>query len=135
MLSYLTIGANDLARSGQFYAAILAPLGYHWSDSPEGIAFTPPDAPAGHAAIYVKHPFDGAPATPGNGAMLAFAAPTHALVRALHAAGLATGGADEGPPGFRAAYSAHFYVAYLRDPAGNKLALFCADPAEGARPA
>ena len=63
----------------------------------------------------------------------AFRAGTHAMVRQVHAAGLAAGGSDEGAPGFRDDYGAHFYVGYLRDPLGNKLAIFCADPAEGRR--
>src|SRR3546814_8542033 len=65
--------------------------------------------------------------------MAAFRAETHAMVRSLHAAGLAAGGADEGAPGFRDDYSEHFYVGYLRDPLGNKLAIFRAEPAEGRR--
>lgn len=136
MLGYITIGANDVAASGHFYAAILGPLGYARQDSPEGVAFTPPDGPGqagGAVAVYVKAPFDGRPASVGNGAMAAFRARTHALVRAIHAAGLEAGGADEGAPGFRAQYSDHFYVGYLRDPLGNKVAIFCADPAQGRR--
>lgn len=133
MLTYLTIGANDLERSGRFYEAVLRPLGYTRSDSAEGIAFAPPRGSTA-GTIYVVKPFDGRPATPANGLMPAFQSPTQALVRALHEAGRAAGGTDEGAPGFRAAYSANFYVAYLRDPVGNKLALFCSDPAEGTRP-
>lgn len=49
-------------------------------------------------------------------------------MRALHAAGLAAGGSDEGAPGFRAAYGPRFYVGYLRDPQGNKIALFSSHP-------
>lgn len=134
MLNYLTIGADDVRHSGRFYAAVLVPLGYAMTEHPDGIEFAPPPGNAA-AVIYVRHPFDGGAATPGNGAMAAFQAPTQAMVRALHAAGLAAGGTDEGAPGFRAQYSAHFYVAYLRDPVGNKLALFCNNPAEGTRPA
>jgi len=47
------------------------------------------------------------------------------MVKRLHAAGLAAGGADEGAPGVRDCYRDDFYVGYLRDPVGNKLALFC----------
>jgi catechol 2,3-dioxygenase-like lactoylglutathione lyase family enzyme len=136
MLSYITIGANDLPASARFYTAILVPLGYHAKETVHGIEYTWPadSVPARHpAAVYLKHPFNGQPATAANGAMNAFQADTQALVRILHAAGLAAGGTDEGAPGFRADYSAHFYVAYLRDPIGNKLALFCANRAEGIR--
>ena len=133
MLSYITVGANDVPRSGRFYTAILAPLGYAKQETAEGIAFTVPDRVNGAGAVYVRKPFAGRPAPVGNGSMTAFQAGTHAMVRAIHAAGLAAGGTDEGAPGFRDDYSAHFYVAYLRDPLGNKLAIFCADPAEGSR--
>lgn len=129
MLSYITIGANDVPRSGRFYAAILTPLGYAQKETAHGVEFTSPDG----RAVYVKQPYDGKPATVGNGSMTAFRAETHAMVRHLHAAGLAAGGSDEGAPGFRAEYSAHFYVGYLRDPVGNKVAIFCANPAEGTR--
>lgn len=136
MLSYVTIGANDVQRSGRFYAAILTPLGYGTEVSAEGVAFTlgtATDQAGGFGALYVKRPFDGQDASAGNGAMLAFQARTQALVRTIHAAGLAAGGSDEGAPGYRADYSPGFYVGYLRDPVGNKVAIFCSDPAEGSR--
>ena len=136
MLSYITVGANDVARSGRFYAAILIPLGYERKETAHGIEFTVPAGPgraSGPGAVYVKKPYDGKEATAGNGSMTAYQAQTHAMVRALHAAGLEAGGSDEGAPGFRDAYSAHFYVGYLRDPLGNKLAIFCSNPAEGTR--
>lgn len=56
--------------------------------------------------------------------MPAFRADSRAQVDQVHAAGIANGGADEGSPGTRAAYTAGFYVAYLRDPIGNKVAIF-----------
>jgi hypothetical protein len=65
--------------------------------------------------------------------MVAFEAHNQQQVRDLHAAALALGGTDEGQPGFRASYGAHFYVSYLRDPQGNKIALFSSDPNEQGR--
>lgn len=129
MLGYIMIGANDLPGSGRFYSAILGPLGYGRTDDGNGIVFSRPDTPD----VYVIKPYDGREATVGNGSMMAFRAATHALVRTLHASGIEAGGTDEGAPGFRAEYTKHFYVAYLRDPVGNKVALFCNDPAEGSR--
>src|SRR3546814_5794259 len=111
MLSYMTICADDVPRSGRFYAAILVPLGYEMTETAEGIEFTVPEGPGrpdGSATLYVKKPFDGKAATVGNGSMAAFRAETHAMVRSLHAAGLAAGGADQGAPGFRDDYSEHF---------------------------
>lgn len=135
MLGYVTVGANDLAGSERFYAAVLMPLGYGKKAGAHGIAFElPADRLDGLGAVYVTKPYDDGEATVGNGSMVAFRAETHALVRSVHAAGIAAGGADEGAPGFRAEYSAHFYVAYLRDPVGNKIAIYCSDPAEGVRP-
>ncbi|NQZ73712.1 MAG: VOC family protein, partial [Dinoroseobacter sp.] len=54
-------------------------------------------------------------------------------VRELHTAALSAGGSDEGAPGFRDAYGPHFYVGYLRDPQGNKIALFSSNPNEPGR--
>ena len=128
MLSYLTIGANDIPRSERFYTAVLGPLGYEKAEQEDGVAYTLPDMPDrfnGPCAVYVRKPYDGLEATVGNGSMNAFRVPTHALLRAMHSAGVAAGGTDEGAPGFRAQYSKNFFVGYLRDPVGNKLALFC----------
>ena len=65
--------------------------------------------------------------------MVAFEASNQAQVRALHAAALAAGGTDAGAPGFRAAYGPRFYVGYLRNPQGNKIALFSSNPDEPGR--
>ena len=136
MLSYVTIGANDIQRSERFYSAILCPLGYERREQLNAVVYSLPDAPNhynGPGAIYVKIPYDGRDATVGNGSMLAFTAATQKLVRDLHAAGRQAGGSDEGAPGFRNDYSAQFYVGYLRDDVGNKVALFCNNPDEPSR--
>jgi len=136
MISYVTVGADDIARAKQFYQSFLPALGFDLKEGPEGLSYVlavqgdhtpaPPD-------FYVKPTFDGRPASAGNGAMVAFEAENQAQVRELHAAAVATGGTDEGPPGFRANYGSHFYVSYLRDPQGNKIALYSSDPTEPAR--
>ena len=137
MIGYVTVGANDLALAERFYSAFLPALGYSLEVSSEGLSysipgtFTPGSEPPD---FYVKAPFDGQPASAGNGAMVAFDVPSQAMVRELHAAAVSAGGQDEGAPGFRAAYSAHFYVGYLRDPQGNKIALFCNSRNEPGRP-
>lgn len=133
MLSYITVGANDVPRSGRFYAAILIPLGYAKKEAANEVEFDMPGEMNTAVRLYVTAPFDGREATVGNGSMTAFKAGTQEMVRKLHAAGLAAGGSDEGAPGFRDAYSEHFYVGYLRDPVGNKVAIFCVNPAEGVR--
>jgi catechol 2,3-dioxygenase-like lactoylglutathione lyase family enzyme len=128
MLSYINVGANDIPRSERFYSAVLMPLGYEKAEQKDAVAYTLPDSPDrfnGPGTIYVTKPYDGREATVGNGSMMAFRVSSHAQVRALHSAGVAAGGTDEGAPGFRAQYSKNFFVGYLRDPLGNKLALFC----------
>ncbi|WP_299294988.1 VOC family protein [uncultured Tateyamaria sp.] len=136
MISYVTVGADDMARAKRFYTAFLPALGYGLEEGAEGLSFALPVAEGERPVypdFYVKPPFDGQGATVGNGAMVAFEASRQSEVRALHAAAVAAGGTDEGPPGFRASYGAHFYVGYLRDPQGNKIALFSSDPSEPGR--
>nr|WP_238941436.1 VOC family protein [Jannaschia sp. Os4] len=113
----------------RFYATLLPPLGYRLERYRGDLSYIPDRG----TEFYVKRPFDGAPATAGNGVMVAFEARGQAEVRALHAAALAAGGTDEGAPGFRDAYGPSFYVGYLRDPQGNKLALYSSDPDEPGR--
>ncbi|MCR9257720.1 MAG: VOC family protein [Alphaproteobacteria bacterium] len=128
MIAYVTLGADDISRAERFYAAFLPKLGYTLALSAEGLSCTLPPTTDGRSQpvdLYIKRPYDKQAASHGNGTMLAFRVGTRASVRELHAAGLAHGGRNEGSPGFRADYSAHFYVAYLRDPHGNKIALFC----------
>lgn len=126
MIGYVTIGADDLMAARAFYDAFLPALGYGLTLSDEGLSYVLPPA-TGRCApdFYVKPPFDGKGASVGNGCMVAFECASQAQVQVCHAAGCAAGGADEGAPGFRAHYSPTFYVGYLRDPQGNKLALYC----------
>ncbi len=136
MIAYVTFGADDMAAAKRFYSAFLPALGYGLTEGPEGLSFTlpvPPSEAPVHPDFYVKPTFDGHPATAGNGVMVAFEARRQHQVRALHAAGLAAGGTDDGAPGFRAAYGPRFYVGYLRDPQGNKIALFSSNPDEPGR--
>ncbi|RFP91074.1 VOC family protein [Rhodobacteraceae bacterium 63075] len=136
MIAYVTVGADDIARAKTFYGAFLPALGYALSEGPDGLSYALPVAPGEVPLLpdfYVKPTFDGLPASAGNGAMTAFEAGGQSQVRELHAAALAAGGSDEGPPGFRASYGPRFYVGYLRDPQGNKIALFSANPDEPGR--
>lgn len=136
MIAYVTVGADDIARAKRFYSALLPALGYNLDEGPEGLSFALPVEPGQSPVLpdfYVKPTFDGGPASAGNGSMVAFEARSQSQVRALHAAALAAGGSDDGRPGFRAAYGPHFYVSYLRDPQGNKIALFSSNPNEPGR--
>ena len=124
MLNHLTVGCSELGRAAAFYDAVLRPLGLRRREvepdgGPPAACWVSPDQP--FPRFYVSVPFDGRPATVGNGSMIAFVAPSREAVDAAHAAGLSAGGADEGPPGPRPQYSPTYYGAYLRDPDGNKL--------------
>jgi len=136
MISYVTVGADDSPRAKRFYSAFLPALGYELEEGPEGLSYVLPQLPGEPVVspdFYVKPPFDGCSASAGNGAMTAFQTRSQQEVRDLHSAALAASGQDEGPPGFRDAYGAHFYVGYLRDPQGNKIALFSNNPNEPGR--
>jgi catechol 2,3-dioxygenase-like lactoylglutathione lyase family enzyme len=116
---YITLGSNDIARATRFYDAVLAPLGLvrqETGDSEVGYSH-PGDS---RIRLWITEPYNGDPAGVGNGSMIAFAAASQQAVDAFHAAGLASGGSDEGAPGLRP-YGDAFYACYVRDPDGNKL--------------
>jgi catechol 2,3-dioxygenase-like lactoylglutathione lyase family enzyme len=123
MLLYLTLGTNDLPRAAAFYDAVMPTLGLmRRATEPDEVGYGLP-APA-RIMLWVTRPYDKGRATVGNGSMPAFTARDRAAVDAFHAAGLATGGQDEGAPGLRP-HGPHFYACYLRDPDGNKLSAVC----------
>ena len=136
MIAYVTVGVDDIALAERFYNAFLPALGYTVEEYHGDLSYELPKQPGQSVALpdfYVKSPFNGQSASPGNGSMVAFEVASQAQVRALHAAALAAGGSDDGQPGFRASYGPHFFVGYLRDPQGNKIALFCDNPNEPGR--
>lgn len=136
MISYVTVGADDIAGAKRFYSSFLPALDYGLEEGPEGLSYVLPVS-SGQRPVspdfYVKPTFDGGAASAGNGSMVAFEVRTQSQVCDLYTAALAAGGSDEGKPGFRASYGSHFYVCYLRDPQGNKIALFCDNPSEPGR--
>lgn len=120
MIGYVTIGTNDLARAVAFYDVLAAELGTpRMFETPRSVAW---GAPGGAAGIGVTLPFDGQPASVGNGMMVALAAADPDQVHRLHALALANGGTCEGAPGARG--EGGFHAAYFRDPDGNKLCAF-----------
>ncbi len=136
MIGYVTVGVDDLVRAERFYSAFLPALGYALDHYHGDLSYSLPAEPGQHPLspdFYVKTPYSGQPASAGNGTMVAFEARDQQQVRALHAAALAAGGSDEGAPGFRADYGANFYVGYLRDPQGNKIALYSSNPNDPTR--
>jgi catechol 2,3-dioxygenase-like lactoylglutathione lyase family enzyme len=127
MFSHITVGTNDISAAKAFYDAVLAPLGIvcRYADA-DWLGYGPPEGltlanGASIAQLCIMKPFDGRPATSGNGWHVALIAPDHAAVHAFHSAALAAGGLDDGPPGPRPQYGPHYYAAYVRDLDGNKL--------------
>jgi catechol 2,3-dioxygenase-like lactoylglutathione lyase family enzyme len=122
MFSHVTLGTNDWSRAKPFWAAVAAALDLPLLFEREG------GAAYGELAgpkVFIGPAFDGKPATNGNGTHVAFLAKDRAAVDAFHAAALAHGGTDEGPPGPRPHYHPNYYGAYVRDPDGNKLQAVC----------
>lgn len=119
MIGYVTLGTNDLARGAEFYDALAREMGV--GRMMEGERFVAWGTPGGGAGIGLLKPFDGNPASVGNGVMVALAAKDRAQVDRLHRLALDLGGTDEGAPGLRAN---NVYAAYFRDRDGNKLAAF-----------
>jgi catechol 2,3-dioxygenase-like lactoylglutathione lyase family enzyme len=120
MIGYVCIGTNDLPRASAWFDALLADLGAR--RVMEGERYVAWRASPQMPALAVFIPFDGQPATIGNGAMVALAVREPAQVHALHARALGLGAQDEGAPGPR---PNGFYAAYFRDLHGNKFNVFC----------
>ena len=119
MFTHVTVGANDIEASRRFYDAALGALGVepgaqdmkgrYWWRTRRG-------------AFAVGHPIDGDPACHANGGTIGFAAESPEAVEAFHKAGVESGGASiEDPPGLREGAFGKLYLAYLRDPSGNKI--------------
>lgn len=123
MFNHVMIGSNDLERSKRFYDAVLGVLGAR-----EPVRNT---AASGHLRLFYRHngstlgvtqPIDDAPATYANGGTIAFKCDSPEQVHAFHDVALAHGGRSiEKPPGLRKDALGAFYLAYVRDPDGNKL--------------
>jgi catechol 2,3-dioxygenase-like lactoylglutathione lyase family enzyme len=122
MISYVTIGADDTDAAARFYDAALGALGHKqlWRNG-AWVGYGPD---ADHCKVMICGPADGQPARHGNGIMVGLHADSTAQVDAFHAAAMANGGSDEGAPGPRPDYGEGYYLAYVRDPTGNKLSAF-----------
>lgn len=124
MIGYVVLGTNDLPRAKSFYDTLLAEIGvsrlmefgnrgYGWAASMD------------QPMLCIMTPYDGEPATVGNGVMAGISVASRDLVDQIYSKALELGGADEGPPGLRAVGGEGFYAAYFRDLDGNKLDVFC----------
>ena len=121
MLNHVMVGSNDIERSKRFYDAVLGLLG-----AGEPVRNT---AASGHQRLFYRHggsafgvsqPIDDGQATPGNGGTIGFKCDSPEQVQAFHDVAVAHGGTSiEDPPGLREGSA--LYLAYVRDPDGNKL--------------
>ena len=115
MFSHVMVGSNDLERSRKFYDALFGKPAR--ADDNGRLSYG-----RKQAVFMVTSPIDGQPAAPGNGTTIGFAFDSPEEVDAWHQAGIAAGGtAIEDPPGIRSNPFGSLYLAYLRDPDGNKL--------------
>jgi predicted lactoylglutathione lyase len=121
MIGYVTLGTNDFAKATAFYDALLAELGgkrmmemtdhyIAWGSNPAG------------AMVSIIKPYDGKPATSGNGTMISLAADSPATVDRVYKKAIELGAKDEGAAGPRG--DSGFYAGYFRDLDGNKLCAF-----------
>jgi catechol 2,3-dioxygenase-like lactoylglutathione lyase family enzyme len=120
MFTHITVGANDIEASRRFYDAALCALGHEPGTGPD---------PKGRfwwrtarGALAIGKPIDGDPACHANGGTIGFGARSPEAVEAFHKAGVEAGGLSiEDPPGPRTGAFGTLYLAYLRDPSGNKV--------------
>jgi catechol 2,3-dioxygenase-like lactoylglutathione lyase family enzyme len=119
MFTHVFVGANDIAASKKFYDAALGAIGIPAGQpDPKGRIFYRTKT----GMFGLTNPIDGKAATHANGGTIGFACESPEKVKAFHDAGVANGGKSiEDPPGWREGAAGKLYLAYLRDPAGNKI--------------
>jgi len=118
MFSHIMVGSNDIDRSKKFYDALFGALGVTGTQDARGrLAYA-----HNGGRFMVSKPIDGKPANGANGGTIGFQMSSPDQAAAWHKAGVANGGTSiEDPPGFRQGPAGQIYLAYLRDPDGNKL--------------
>ena len=124
MIDHLSLGVRDIARSKEFYDAILAPLGYRCLSS----GSTSLGYGADGVVLWLNQTDHPVPADMRSGLHLCFAAPDRASVDAFHQAALTRQGQDNGAPGLRPDYDAHYYAGFVIDPDGYRLEAYCGKP-------
>ena len=119
MIDHASIGVSNLARSKKFYDAVLAAIGHQAGQAdPEGRIWYRTKT----GSFGITKPIDGKAATHANGGTIGFPCSSPEQVKAFHDAGVANGGKSiEDPPGWREGAAGKIYLAYLRDPDGNKI--------------
>jgi catechol 2,3-dioxygenase-like lactoylglutathione lyase family enzyme len=117
ILSHISIGTNNFDAAIAFYDKVLPTLGCkRLEEFPDAVAYGKlfPE-------FWVQSPFDGQPASVGNGTHVGFIAPTKEAVHAFYDAAIAAGATDDGPPGPRPDYGDPYYGCYVRDLDGHKI--------------
>ncbi|MBC7987576.1 MAG: VOC family protein [Sphingomonadaceae bacterium] len=131
MIGYVTLGTNDIEKARGFYDALLGEMGAKRIMQFDPPGFTMWGAAMDKPGLAVTPPYNGEPATVGNGTMPALVQDKRANVDRIYAKALELGGTDEGPPGLRSEEGPQaFYGAYFRDLDGNKLCAFKMGPAD-----
>jgi len=121
-IDHVSVGSNDIVRARAFYLPVLAALGLKVVAEEVGRYC---DFGFDTVAFSIETPVNGERASPGNGVHVCFKAASRAAVTAFHAAALAAGGRDAGPPGPRPNYGEHYFGAFAFDLDGNKIEACC----------
>ncbi|OAJ51737.1 glyoxalase [Paraburkholderia ginsengiterrae] len=130
MFSHIAVGTNDLEKAKRFYDAVLGALRYGEGLEDDNAQRRRYVYRAETGLFIITEPLDGQPATAANGGTIGFICESTEQVDRWHAAGVANGGKPaEAPPGVREAAPDRLYLAYLRDPDGNKLCALYRMPA------
>ena len=127
IFDHLSLGVVDLASAAAFYDAALAPLGYVrlWRTA-RAVGYGPLGFQGEAPLALIQHGADARP--PGAGFHLALAAPSRDAVDRFHAAAIAAGGVDDGPPGIREHYDPGYYAAFVCDPDGHRIEAVLHEP-------
>lgn len=128
MFSHVIVGVTDFERALAFYRRLMPVLGIEERFCERDRPWAGWQSHPGPRPLFlIGRPYDQQPHAVGNGQMVAFQASSRRMVDEAHAVALASGGTDEGAPGLRPEYHAHYYGAYFRDSEGNKLCVVCHD--------
>ena len=117
IISHISLGSNDFERAVAFYNKVLPTLGCKCiMEHPGAVAFGKL-----YPEFWVQIPYDGQPASVGNGSHIGFMAPNRESVHAFYEAAIAAGATEDGPPGPRPEYGEPYYGCFVRDPDGHKI--------------
>jgi catechol 2,3-dioxygenase-like lactoylglutathione lyase family enzyme len=117
MIDHVSVAVRDLAAATRFYETVLAALGFSKLESrPVTVGFG-----KAYPEFWINLRDGMAPIPAGAGAHICFRARSTAMIDAFHAAALAAGGADDGPPALRPQHGDGYYAAFIRDPDGNRI--------------